>query len=97
MTLNDLLRSQSIDPAGVFVFRHCPSEPELRKVLPWLAAASIEPSLCGGRRSSRKEWARPCGRRKETSSICLAAVGISDIVRLVAIDIAVSPATLPVP
>ena len=38
MTLNDLLRVKSIDPGAVFVLRHRPSEPELRKVLPWLAA-----------------------------------------------------------
>jgi hypothetical protein len=42
MTLNDLLRSNSIEPAGVFVLRHRPSEPELRKVLPWLAAEKPE-------------------------------------------------------
>src|ERR1700683_240529 len=38
MTLNDLLRSKSIDPKCVLVLRHRPTEPELNKVLPWLAA-----------------------------------------------------------
>jgi hypothetical protein len=38
MTLNDLLRTRGIDPATVMVMRHRPSEPELNKVLPWLAA-----------------------------------------------------------
>jgi hypothetical protein len=38
MTLNDLLRGNDIDSKRVFVLRHRPSEPELRKVLPWLAA-----------------------------------------------------------
>ena len=38
MELNDLLIAQSIDPKEVLVLRHRPSEPELRKVLPWLAA-----------------------------------------------------------
>lgn len=38
MTFNDLLRSQNIDPKRVLVLRHRPPEPELRKVLPWLAA-----------------------------------------------------------
>jgi hypothetical protein len=36
MTLNDLLQKQSIDPKCVVVLRHRPTEPELRRVLPWL-------------------------------------------------------------
>jgi hypothetical protein len=35
---NDLLVGKGIDPAQVLVLRHRPNEPELRKVLPWLAA-----------------------------------------------------------
>src|SRR5687768_9156829 len=38
MTLNDLLRGKGIDPQTVLVMRHRPYEPELNKVLPWLAA-----------------------------------------------------------
>ena len=38
MEFNDLLKLVSIDPQQVIVLRHRPSEPELRKVLPWLAA-----------------------------------------------------------
>jgi len=38
MNLNDLLRAKGIDPQQVLVLRHRPSEPELNKVLPWLAA-----------------------------------------------------------
>jgi len=38
MELNDLLLKQGIDPKSVLVLRHCPIEPELRKVLPRLAA-----------------------------------------------------------
>jgi hypothetical protein len=38
MTLNDLLQRHDIDPRNVLVLRHRPKEPELRKVLPWLAA-----------------------------------------------------------
>lgn len=38
MLFNDLLALKGIDPADVIVFRHRPFEPELRKVLPWLAA-----------------------------------------------------------
>jgi len=38
MNLNDMLKSQNIDPERVIVFRHRPTEPELMKVLPWLAA-----------------------------------------------------------
>lgn len=38
MELNDLLVKREIDPRTVLVFRHRPTEPQLRKVLPWLAA-----------------------------------------------------------
>src|SRR6476646_10012963 len=38
MQLNDLLTGRSIDPRQVLVLRHRPHEPELNKVLPWLAA-----------------------------------------------------------
>ena len=37
MTLNDLLQKSGIDPTTVLVMRHRPFEPELHKVLPWLA------------------------------------------------------------
>jgi hypothetical protein len=37
MNLNDLLRGGGIDPQHVLVLRHRPHEPELNKVLPWLA------------------------------------------------------------
>jgi len=40
--LNDLLKSRKIDPERVLVMRHRPTEPELRKVLPWLAAEKAE-------------------------------------------------------
>ena len=38
MQLNDLLAEAGIDPETVIVMRHRPNEPELRRVLPWLAA-----------------------------------------------------------
>ena len=38
LTLNDLLLNANIDPDKTLVFRHRPFEPELNKVLPWLAA-----------------------------------------------------------
>jgi hypothetical protein len=38
MNLNDLLHGKGIDPRHVLVLRHRPNEPELNKVLPWLAA-----------------------------------------------------------
>lgn len=38
MELNNLLELQDIAPKTVLVMRHRPIEPELRKVLPWLAA-----------------------------------------------------------
>jgi hypothetical protein len=37
--LNDLLQKYGIAPASVLVLRHRPQEPELRRILPWLAAA----------------------------------------------------------
>jgi hypothetical protein len=42
MNLNDLLISRGIDPRRVLVFRHRPSEPELNRALPWLAAERPE-------------------------------------------------------
>jgi hypothetical protein len=42
VTLNDLLRAKGFDPSTVLVLRHRPHEPELRKVLPWLAAERPE-------------------------------------------------------
>jgi hypothetical protein len=38
MNLKVLLRGKGIDPQHVLVLRHRPSEPQLNKVLPWLAA-----------------------------------------------------------
>src|SRR5690606_37495683 len=38
MNLNDLLAKREIDPKGVVVLRHRPDEPQLHRVLPWLAA-----------------------------------------------------------
>jgi hypothetical protein len=38
MDFNSLLNNESVDPHQVIVMRHRPPEPELRKVLPWLAA-----------------------------------------------------------
>lgn len=37
MNLNDLLLGKGIDPSQVLVLRHRPWEPQLNKVLPWLA------------------------------------------------------------
>lgn len=42
MNLTDLLRCNNIDPKQVLVLRHRPLEPELKKVLPWLAAEKPE-------------------------------------------------------
>jgi hypothetical protein len=38
MDLTSILTENKIDPRDVLVLRHRPHEPELRKVLPWLAA-----------------------------------------------------------
>jgi hypothetical protein len=37
MNFNDLLAREGIEPSSVMVLRHRPTEPPLRKVLPWLA------------------------------------------------------------
>jgi hypothetical protein len=42
MDLNDLLRAKTIEPEQVLVFRHSPREPQLKKVLPWLAVEKQE-------------------------------------------------------
>ncbi len=42
MNLKDLLLADEIDPQRVLVLRHRPLEPELSKVLPWLAAERPE-------------------------------------------------------
>lgn len=42
MEFNDLLVLQGYDPERVRVLRHRPQEPELRRVLPWLAAERPE-------------------------------------------------------
>ncbi len=42
MTLNDMLKAKNIDPAEVLVLRHSPSEPQLNRELPWLAASRPE-------------------------------------------------------
>ena len=51
--LNDLLRKKEIDPGQVLVFRHRPFEPELNKVLPWLAAA--KPDVFNAYQQTQKE------------------------------------------
>ncbi len=38
MELNDLLQRKAIEPNEVLVLRHRPTEPNLRKILPWLAS-----------------------------------------------------------
>ena len=42
MNFSDLLRGKDIEPQQVLAFRHRPLEPELNKVLPWLAAEKPE-------------------------------------------------------
>ena len=42
LQFNDFLTKRGIDPKDVLVLRHTPSEAELRKVLPWLAAGRTE-------------------------------------------------------
>ena len=42
MDLNSVLREELIDPDTTLVLRHRPREPELRRVLPWLAVEQPE-------------------------------------------------------
>ena len=53
MNLNDLLLGKDIDPKQVLVFRHRPREPELNKVLPWLAAE--RPDLFNAYQQTQRE------------------------------------------
>jgi len=53
MNLNDLLLAKNIKPEQVLVFRHRPSEPELNKVLPWLAAE--KPDVFNAYQQTQKE------------------------------------------
>ena len=53
MELNDLLKRKDLDPSQVLVFRHRPQEPELRRLLPWLAAD--KPKLFNAYQQSQKE------------------------------------------
>lgn len=42
LNFNDMLHSEGVDPGVVIAFRHRPPEPELFKVLPWLAVERHE-------------------------------------------------------
>jgi hypothetical protein len=53
MNLNDLLRGKNLDPQRVLVLRHRPWEPELNKVLPWLAAE--KPHVFNAYQQSQRE------------------------------------------
>jgi hypothetical protein len=53
MNLDDLLRGKDIDSRQVLVLRHRPREPELNKVLPWLAAE--KPDVFNAYQQSQRE------------------------------------------
>lgn len=53
MNLKNMLLANNIDPKHVFVLRHRPHEPELRKVLPWLAAE--RPDLFNAYQQAQRE------------------------------------------
>lgn len=53
MNFNDLLLGKGIDPKHVLVFRHRLKEPELNKVLPWLAAE--KPGLFNAYQQTQRE------------------------------------------
>src|SRR5262245_54793783 len=42
LNFNDLLTGKDLDPRQVVVLRHRPTEPQLNKVLPWLAVEKPE-------------------------------------------------------
>lgn len=53
MNLNNLLLGKDIEPEHVLVLRHRPREPELNKVLPWLAAE--RPDLFNAYQQTQRE------------------------------------------
>jgi hypothetical protein len=53
MNFNDLLQEKGIGPEHVLVLRHRPQEPQLNKVLPWLAAE--KPDLFNAYQQSQSE------------------------------------------
>lgn len=63
INLNDLLKKEGIDPKSVIVMRHRPYEPELRKVLPWLA--SDKPHIYNAYQSAHFERAERALLRAE--------------------------------
>ena len=63
MILNDLFRLKDIDPQHVLVLRHRPREPQLNKVLPWLAAE--EPDLFNAYQQSQSEKVEQAMKRAQ--------------------------------
>ena len=63
MILNDLFRLKDIDPQHVLVLRHRPREPQLHKVLPWLAAE--EPDLFNAYQQSQSEKVEQAMKRAQ--------------------------------
>jgi hypothetical protein len=63
MNLNDLFRLKDIDPQHVLVLRHRPREPQLNKVLPWLAAE--KPNLFNAYQQSQSEKVEQAMKRAQ--------------------------------
>ena len=63
MNFEDLLVGKRLDPKHVLVLRHRPAEPELRKVLPWVAAE--QPDLFNAYQQTQSERLEASMRRSE--------------------------------
>lgn len=85
MKFQDLLQGKGIDLEQVLVFRHRPQEPELRKVLPWLAAE--RPDVFNAYQQSQKERAeKAITRSKYVASFIGQEAGSALFVGLYAVN-----------
>ncbi len=75
MTLNDLLTDKGIEPGRVLVLRHRPHEPELNKVLPWLAAE--KPDLFNAYQQSQRARLESVMQRMQGAGYAASFIGYS--------------------
>ena len=73
MDFNKLLLDKAIDPKQVLVLRHRPSEPQLNKVLPWLAAE--KPDLFNAYQQTQGEKLERVMRPMEGSGYVASFIG----------------------
>ena len=75
MTLNDLPTDKGIEPGRVLVLRHRPHEPELNKVLPWLAAE--KPDLFNAYQQSQRARLESVMQRMQGAGYAASFIGYS--------------------